>query len=67
MDVSGSNAGKSITQLIESHSSDYRWALKITINCIGYSCVFLPGILIYHYAEKTKYLDRCGKVFAYIL
>lgn len=60
-DMNGFNADKTLTQLIENHSSDYRWALKMTVNCIGYCCIFLPGILIYHYAHKIKYFDRCGK------
>lgn len=51
----------SLTQLIEQHPLDYRWALKFVINCFGYSCIFVPGILIYQYTKKVKYLERCGK------
>lgn len=64
IEMNGLNADKTLTQLIENHSSDYRWALKMTVNSIGYCCVFLPGILIYHYAHKIKYFDRCGKTNA---
>lgn len=56
------NIDKTLTQLIESHSHDYRWALKIIFNSLGYSCVFLPGILIYKYVEKIKYIDRSGEM-----
>lgn len=52
----------SLTQLIEQHPLDYRWALKFIINCCGYSCIFVPGILIYQYTKKVKYLERCGKL-----
>lgn len=51
----------SLTQLIEQHPLDYRWALKFIVNCFGYSCIFVPGILIYQYTKKVKYLERCGK------
>lgn len=51
----------SLTQLIEKHPLEYKWALKFIVNCFGYSCVFVPGILIYQYTKKTKYLERCGK------
>jgi len=31
------------------------------VNCFGYSCVFVPGILIYKYVERTKYLENSRK------
>lgn len=51
----------SLTQLIEQHPLEYRWALKFLVNCFGYCCIFVPGILIYQYTAKIKYLERCGK------
>lgn len=51
----------SLTQLIEDHPLEYRWALKFIVNCMGYSCIVIPGILIYHYTRKIKYLERCCK------
>lgn len=59
--VHGSQVELSLTQLIELHPLEYRWALKFIVNCFGYSCIFVPGILIYQYTKKIKYLERCGK------
>lgn len=56
----------SLTQLIEKHPLEYRWALKFIVNCFGYSCVFVPGILIYQYIKKTKYLERCANKISII-
>lgn len=51
----------SLSQLIDRHAIEYAWIIKFLINCFGYSCVFIPGIVIYQYTRKTKYLERCGK------
>lgn len=54
----------SLTQLIDLHANHYGWALKFVVNCMGYACVFVPGILIYKYTQKIKYLDRCSNKHA---
>lgn len=59
--VENSQLDVSLSQIIETHPLEYRWALKIIVNCLGYSCILIPGILIYQYTKKTKYLDKCGK------
>lgn len=56
----------SLTQLIDLHADHYGWALKFVVNCMGYACIFVPGILIYRYAERVKYLERCSKKDALI-
>lgn len=62
--LSGSSAvDATLSQLIESQSSDYAWLLKLLVNCFGYSCVFLPGYLIYKYVQRTNYLERGNKTF----
>jgi hypothetical protein len=53
----------SLSQLAEGVSKEYTWALRLTINCIGYSALLIPGVLIYKYTKKTKYLERSGKNF----
>ncbi|TDG49560.1 hypothetical protein AWZ03_004051 [Drosophila navojoa] len=50
-----------LSQLIESQSSEYAWLLKLLVNCFGYSCVFVPGYLIYKYVQRTNYLERGNK------
>lgn len=52
-----------LSQLIESQSSEYAWLLKLLVNCFGYSCVFVPGYLIYKYVQRTNYLERGNKTF----
>lgn len=60
--LAGENAsGLTLSQLAEGVSKEYEWLLRLTINCIGYSAVLVPGVLIYKYTRKTKYLDRAGK------
>lgn len=51
----------SLAQLIEQHAIEYGWALKFVVNCFGYACIFVPGILIYKYTKAIKYLERYGK------
>lgn len=50
-----------LSQLAEGVSKEYTWALRLTINCIGYSALLVPGVLIYKYTKKTKYLERSGE------
>ncbi|EDW68225.1 adenosine 3'-phospho 5'-phosphosulfate transporter 1 [Drosophila virilis] len=52
-----------LSQLIEAQSKDYAWLLKLLVNCFGYSCVFVPGYLIYKYVQRTNYLERGNKTF----
>lgn len=55
----------SLSQLSEGVSKEYSWLLHLTINCIGYSLLIVPGLLIYKYTKKTKYLERSGELFAF--
>ncbi|XP_016961490.1 adenosine 3'-phospho 5'-phosphosulfate transporter 1 [Drosophila biarmipes] len=57
------NQDVTLSQLVESQSSDYAWFLKLLVNCFGYSCVFVPGYLIYKYVGRTNYLERGNKTF----
>ncbi|EDV42096.2 uncharacterized protein Dana_GF17812 [Drosophila ananassae] len=54
-----------LSQLVEAQSSDYAWLLKLLVNCFGYSCVFVPGYLIYKYVARTNYLERGNKTCLY--
>lgn len=53
----------SLSQLIDAHDIQYGWMLKLLVNCFGYSCVFVPLILVYQYTQRVKYLERCGEFF----
>ncbi|KAL5275237.1 SLC35B2 family protein [Megaselia abdita] len=53
-----------ISQFITRESS-YGWMLKLSINCLGYSCVVLPAFLIYKYTNKINYLERCDNSYVY--
>lgn len=50
-----------LSQLAEGVSKEYAWFLRLTINCIGYSALLIPGVLVFKYTKKTKYLERSGK------
>ncbi|XP_017047204.1 adenosine 3'-phospho 5'-phosphosulfate transporter 1 [Drosophila ficusphila] len=52
------NQDVTLSQLVEAQSSDYAWLLKLLVNCFGYSCVFVPGYLIYKYVGRINYLER---------
>lgn len=56
-------ADMTLSQLVEAQSKDYAWLLKLLVNCFGYSCVFVPGYLIYKYVQRTGYLERGNKSF----
>lgn len=51
----------SLAQLIEQQAIEYGWALKFVVNCFGYACIYVPGILIYKYTKAIKFLERSGK------
>lgn len=53
---------QSVSQLIEKQPSEVRWLYKLGLNSFGYLCVFAPGYLILQYVQKTKYLERNGKI-----
>lgn len=57
------NKDVTLSQLVESQSTDYAWFLKLLVNCFGYSCVFVPGYLIYKYVGRINYLERGNKTF----
>ncbi|XP_017070884.2 adenosine 3'-phospho 5'-phosphosulfate transporter 1 [Drosophila eugracilis] len=57
------NKDVTLSQLVESQSSDYAWLLKLIVNCFGYSCVFVPGYLIYKYVGRINYLEKGNKTF----
>uniref|UniRef100_A0A182P071 Adenosine 3'-phospho 5'-phosphosulfate transporter 1 n=1 Tax=Anopheles epiroticus TaxID=199890 RepID=A0A182P071_9DIPT len=48
----------SLSQLIDQKSKEYSWLLRLLVNLFGYLCIFVPGVLIYKYAKRTKYIDR---------
>lgn len=58
--LGGEGTNFTLNQLIDQHNIEYGWLLKLIINSFGYSCIFVPGILIYQYTKKTKYLERTG-------
>lgn len=50
-----------LSQLIDRRSKEYSWLIRLSINTFGYLCVLIPGLLIYKYTRKIKYLDRSDK------
>lgn len=58
--LGGSESNLTLSQLIDQLNSEYGWILKILVNLFGYSCVIVPGLLIFQYTKRTQYLDRCG-------
>ncbi|XP_050069787.1 adenosine 3'-phospho 5'-phosphosulfate transporter 1 [Anopheles maculipalpis] len=48
----------SLSQLIDQKSKEYSWLLRLSVNLFGYLCIFVPGVLIYKYAKRTKYMER---------
>ncbi|XP_055689402.1 adenosine 3'-phospho 5'-phosphosulfate transporter 1 [Lutzomyia longipalpis] len=47
-----------LSQLVDTHTKEYGWILKLALNCFGYSCIFLPGFLIYKYTKRVRYLEK---------
>ncbi|XP_058058354.1 adenosine 3'-phospho 5'-phosphosulfate transporter 1 [Anopheles bellator] len=47
-----------LSQLIDRTSHQYSWLLRLSINLFGYLCILLPGVLIYKYTKRSKYLER---------
>ncbi|KAG5679666.1 hypothetical protein PVAND_009221 [Polypedilum vanderplanki] len=56
-----------LSQLTEGVSKEYTWMLRLTINCIGYSALLVPGFLIYQYIKKVHYLERSEQNFLYFI
>ncbi|KFB52838.1 AGAP002571-PA-like protein [Anopheles sinensis] len=48
----------SLSQLIDRKSKEYSWLLRLMVNVFGYLCIFVPGVLIYKYSKRSKYLER---------
>ena len=44
--------------VFEVTGRDRHWLVGLVVNLIGYSAVFLPGILILNYVRKSGYLER---------
>lgn len=61
--LGGEDSTSTLSQLIDQHAIEYGWILKLMVNCFGYSCVFVPGILIYHYTKQINYTDGRSKCF----
>uniref|UniRef100_A0A182THS4 Adenosine 3'-phospho 5'-phosphosulfate transporter 1 n=1 Tax=Anopheles melas TaxID=34690 RepID=A0A182THS4_9DIPT len=51
----------SLSQLIDQKSKEYSWLLRLLVNLFGYFCIFIPGVLIYKYAKRTKYMERSDR------
>ncbi|ALC45715.1 sll [Drosophila busckii] len=64
----GGNYAQDVTlsHIVESQSKEYAWLLKLLVNTFGYSCVFVPGYLIYKYVQRTNYLERGNKTFLHL-
>uniref|UniRef100_A0A6B2EIF5 Adenosine 3'-phospho 5'-phosphosulfate transporter 1 n=1 Tax=Phlebotomus kandelakii TaxID=1109342 RepID=A0A6B2EIF5_9DIPT len=54
----GEYSNLTLSQLVDTHSKEYGWILKLALNCFGYSCIFLPGLLIYKYTKRVRYLEK---------
>ncbi|XP_058452062.1 adenosine 3'-phospho 5'-phosphosulfate transporter 1 [Malaya genurostris] len=52
-----------LSQLIDRKSKEYSWLLRLSVNTLGYLCIFIPGVVIYKYTRKIKYLERSDKSF----
>ncbi|EDS42945.1 UDP-galactose transporter [Culex quinquefasciatus] len=50
-----------LSQLIDRRSKEYSWLIRLSVNTFGYLCVFVPGVLIYKYTRRIKYLERSDK------
>lgn len=59
--LGGIDSNLTLSQLVEQYNKEYGWILKLFINCFGYSCVVLPGYLIYKYANRTNYLEKSDR------
>ncbi|XP_061389465.1 adenosine 3'-phospho 5'-phosphosulfate transporter 1 [Musca vetustissima] len=54
---------RTLSQLVDAQAKEYSWILKLLVNCFGYSCVFVPGLLIYKYVQRTNYLEKSDKTY----
>ncbi|XP_059611624.1 adenosine 3'-phospho 5'-phosphosulfate transporter 1 [Phlebotomus argentipes] len=57
----GEYSDLTLSQLVDTHAKEYGWILKLGLNCFGYSCIFLPGFLIYKYTKRVRYLEKSGE------
>lgn len=59
--LDGEQSALTLSQLIDQHAIEYGWLLKLLVNCFGYACVIVPGVLIYQYTKRIQYLKdgRC--------
>lgn len=59
--LGGDHSPLTLSQLIDQHAIEYGWLLKLVVNCFGYGCIILPGILIYQYTKRIDYFadGRC--------
>lgn len=54
--LGGETSTKTLSQLIDQHGNEYGWTLKLLLNCFGYACVIVPGLLIFQYTKRINYL-----------
>ena len=62
LSLGGTESNLTLSQLVEQYSKEFSWVLKLAVNCFGYSCVFVPGFLIYKYTNRTNYLEKSGLI-----
>ncbi len=46
-------------------SKEWSWIFRFFVNSLGYGCLIVPGLLIYVYTKKTKYLERADRNIIY--
>lgn len=56
--LGGETSALTLSQLIDQHGIEYGWTLKLLLNCIGYACIIVPGVLIFQYTKRTNYLKE---------
>ncbi|KAJ6636436.1 Adenosine 3'-phospho 5'-phosphosulfate transporter 1 [Pseudolycoriella hygida] len=56
--LGGFDSDLTLSQLIDQSNNEYGWILKILVNLFGYSCVIVPGLIIFQYTKRTHYLDK---------
>ncbi|CAD7092759.1 unnamed protein product [Hermetia illucens] len=58
--TAGAQSDLTLTQIIDldQYSKEYAWIIKLAVNCFGYSCILVPGLLIYKYTNKTNYIEK---------
>lgn len=63
--LGGNESELTLSQLVDQHTKEYGWLLKLFVNCFGYSCIFIPGFLIYKYTNRINYLEKSNRSFIY--